>query len=393
MVAAENEEDAQRHLATLDRQRVALEAQRDSLRTLRDDLTAGWPPDKSEAATAFLDKVNDMIDAMTQTAVGAGEVRANLSHIVGAIGQARDELAPLVAQYDKATATADPRIGRQTQKLLDERARGILVALDATVLSASPRLDVPLPQYGRFTGPGRLTPASTNVGGGVETTTTTGSGSGVASGTGGAAHAGTRLALAGFEPPQFNPPAPSVDMSDGDGFVLAADPPPLDPGAGRLEHSMQPFPAGQSGHGLQDGPPLFGPSVISSADPIGVRASAAPGTARPGQATSLAEGRGAIGGVPIGGTPVSASRLGSGTGPRRPAIASPASPDPAHERSITSTGGYRDRSFEDYAARRRGPQEDRDELWSVDEGVAPLLDAPTVVRIHDPGAGVLGIDR
>ncbi|MEV6928585.1 hypothetical protein AB0M46_29415 [Dactylosporangium sp. NPDC051485] len=57
-------------------------------------------------------------------------------------------------------------------------------------------------------------------------------------------------------------------------------------------------------------------------------------------------------------------------------------------------GGYRDRSFEDYAARRRSKRGDGDgdEVWPVEEGVAPVLDA-TAERRHDPGPGVLGIDR
>src|SRR5699024_10593862 len=111
MVAADDAANAHLHLATLRRQQPAPETHRDRLRVLRDQLTEAWPPEKSEAATAFVDKLNDMIDAMTGTASGAGEVRSNLVHVVNAIEESRSKLATLLAEYGKASAVADPRVG------------------------------------------------------------------------------------------------------------------------------------------------------------------------------------------------------------------------------------------------------------------------------------------
>lgn len=65
--------------------------------------------------------------------------------------------------------------------------------------------------------------------------------------------------------------------------------------------------------------------------------------------------------------------------------------------SGTAGGGYRDRSMEAYRERReRGEQRaeggEGDDQWVAEEGVAPVI-GPSVERPHDPGPGVIGIDR
>ncbi|MEU0552617.1 hypothetical protein [Dactylosporangium sp. NPDC006015] len=338
MVAADNAADAHLHLATLRRQQTALETQRDHLRSLRDHLAASWPPSKSEAATAFIQQLNDMIDAMTLTARGAGEVRAALTHVVAAIGETRAELEPLVARYAKASATADPRVRRHAQDVLDDQARRVLVEADSTVAAALEHLDVPLPAYARFSSdrqeePTTVPPSTAQPAASWTTGSTTGG----------------RLARTALPPPRFNPPAP-------DAFGLAGVRPADD-----LSHVAPETHAWGSAAG--------------SAVAASTRGNVGGGLVLRGPTTGGAE-PGAAGTVASSGAQVSggaaAGRFAPATGPGvRPAAGS--TPSVHH---------------------RREPREGQGETWSVREGVAPVIAAPASWSDdHDPGPGVLGIDR
>ena len=337
MLAADHPADAHLHLTTLRRQQTALETQRDRLRTLRDQLSEGWPPEKSEAATAFIQQINDMIDAIALTARGAGELRANLVHVTDAIAQARAEIEPLVADYERASAAADPRVTAHAQRLLDNRARRILVAADATVAEALGKLDVPLPSYSRFSWDRREETSSTTT-----TTATTPSGGTIARG-----GSSVRTALPS---PRFDPPAPMIELDrteftspEQDGFGLTGLPQAAVPGGaapGVHANGIQP---GVRSVAASGGLVLHGPAGLGE-DPA-----AAISRTVPAQAT----GRPFIGSPPAG-------------------------------RLAPATEG----------ARRRDPHDAQAETWSVREGVASVITPPAAAhRDHDPGPGVLGIDR
>lgn len=333
MLAADHPADAHLHLATLRRQQTALETQRDRLRALRDQLAHAWPPEQSEAATAFIQQVNDMIDAIALTARGAGELRDNLVHVTDAIARARVEMEPLVADYERAGAAADPRVTAHAQRLLDDRARRILVTADATVAEALGKLDVPLPSYSRFSWDrreetGSTTPASTSSSGG-------------AAGRGGSS-VRTVLPSPRFDPPSphFAPPAPVLEQ---DGFNLTGM-----PQAGELGGSGG---SGGAAPGIQSGV-----RSVTADGGLVLRGPAAPG-ADPAAA---------------GARTVPAQTAG------RPFIGSPAAARP------TPADGNRGRD----------PHGAATETWSVREGVAPVITPPSAPRRdHDPGPGVLGIDR
>lgn len=355
MVAADDAANTHLHLATLRRQQTALETQRDQLRTLRDHLTEGWPPTKSQAATAFADMVNDMIDAMTGAARGAGEVRAALTHIVNVIQESRSTLAALVAEYDKASKTPDPRIGQHAKLQLDQRARDALISADGTVLKALGLLDVPLPQYARFSTQ-RVLPASAPAsapGGAPGGTRPGGTGSG---GSGGAPPVTTTLAA--LSAPRFDPPVPATDDDD---LTLASQ---QASGVSGDSAPMSSVPAQTRG-----GEPLTYPVI---GIPGGQRAA----TSRPGGAPMIG-----------GSAPAGSSQSGGTAAAMRGQTATNA---PLGR--LAGGAAHRDQPADGLSARRRGARADTDSAWSVPEGVRPVLEAepPTA---HDPGPGVLGIDR
>ncbi|MEV4511846.1 hypothetical protein AB0K00_23110 [Dactylosporangium sp. NPDC049525] len=372
MVAADNAADAHLHLATLRRQQTALETQRDRLRVLRDQLAEAWPPDKSDAATMFLQRLNDMIDAFAATARGAAEVRIGVEIVADAIGHAREQLAPLVERYAKAQLAPDPRVGRQAQKLLDQEGRRILVAADVTVRDATSKFATALPDYARIS----MRTSIPAVNGGTNST------SGAGADGGGTNGASTRLS--GFAPPQFDPPAPVAGESIGEDVLLAG---------GRSDTGIGGWGPGEHGVGQTGG----GTATRYQEPVAGVGRVLGIGTSNARTVTGvdgMARGvgpqamRGVPGGV-IGGPPVAVS-AGSARGRSVPPVTASRS-TPSTSRPIA--GGYQDRSFEEYVARRREPDDDPGEQWTVIHGVRPLLEALPPVRTHDPGPGVIGLDR
>ncbi|MEU0552612.1 hypothetical protein [Dactylosporangium sp. NPDC006015] len=335
MVAADDGADAHVHLATLRRQQTALETQRDRLRILRDHLAEGWPPEKSEAAMTFIQRVNNMIDAMSLVAGGAAEVRVNLNLIVEAIGKARGELEPLVEEYRLTAKVPDQRIGQQARGLLDEHARRILMNTDAAVAEPAAGLDVVLPDYQRI----RL---ATEV---VDVPVA----SGQSKSSGQAGGGGGRLIAAGFPAPRFDPPGSSVGSEQDDTVGLAGE------RAGLAGGGSQPVPSGAVGGGGSGsrvgGAAVLGPGRVLGANPV----------------TGLAAPRGNSGG---------SAAAGGSTGARGP-VAPP----------IGRAGSHRD---PETVSRRRGDQ--GGEAWSVPHGVSPVIQPPATWP-HDPGLGVIGIDR
>ncbi|MDG6109757.1 hypothetical protein Daura_09075 [Dactylosporangium aurantiacum] len=374
MVSADDATDAHLHLATLRRQQTALEAQRDRLRVLRDQLAEAWPPSKSEAATAFVQRLNDMIDAFSATARGAAEVRGGLQLVSDAINDAREQLAPLVARYAKAQAAPDPRVGRQAQRLLDEEARRILMAADVTVHDASFKFAVALPDYARISTQAYIPPVNNG-------TTATG---GAGADGGGGKNASARLSE--LPPPRFDPPPPRTEDINDDVELAGRQ---VDVGAGsQRPGDLQAVQAGDvPSVGYQ--PPIGGVGRVLGGGPvIGITENGAEGMAR-------GVGAGTTRGIPgsvIGGAPMT-SPAGSAHARPLPGQLGSARPTSATGRPASRAGGYQDRSFDEYVARRRGPGDEHAEQWTVQRGVTPLLEAQPPAHDHDPGPGVIGLDR
>jgi hypothetical protein len=348
---------------------------------LRDRLAEVWPPERSEAAMAFLQRVNDLVEVMTLTSVGAAKVHDGLRHVVDAIADARAELAPMVVAYENDAPLLDPRVVRQARKELDQRARAALMAADTTVRQASGMLGVALPAYERVHASGTELPMTdtTDVGRGD-----VGEGSGAAT---------TQLATLR---PAFDPPAPSTGASAGnssgdDGSIGDI---PDDDGSFSLAGDGTAQPNTQTNGSVigRSGPTAPGSIDASTheSDPTRRGSTSVPGSVIGMQPRVPASGYVSVG-PPVTGA---AARPSPGTGPmtRRWGAKAVASDIVAQSHEAAAPGAYHDRSFAEYVARRRTPSDDQNETWPVVEGVAPVLESQPERR-HDPGPGVLGIDR
>jgi hypothetical protein len=375
ILAAEDPETGFTHVNTLNRLRAALEQQRDNLRSQRDHLSEAWPPDRSEAAAAFVAQLNEMIDAITYTATAAARICTGVDATFAAIRDARRRLEALKADYPHRGTGQGLVVAQPSDPDLDRRAREVMIATDTKIATAAKSYSTPLPRYQRVIEPGVEIVES-----GEGPT-----GSAVGRSTGGGSHS---LLL---QPPVFDPPS-----GGGGTDTRTRDDNPGPVPAGELPARAN-TPAGGGGTGPL---PSFGPMGVIGGD---VR-SGGPAPV-PGSVVGLRPGVVGPDGV-IGGTRPSAPPAGQILGgPMSGIAAQPGAtragrnrrsgrPEPPAESTTPGrvAGGYQDRSYEEYAQRRRSRRSEDDELWPVEEGVAPVLDAVPEHR-HDPGPGVLGIDR
>ncbi|GAA2352912.1 hypothetical protein [Dactylosporangium salmoneum] len=384
MVADEDPEAGFTHVNALNRLRVALEHQRDNLRVQRDRLAEGWSPDRSEAAAAFIRQLNAMIDAMTFSAAAAARVCTGVDEVYAVLREARRQLEPVLAQYSKRAEGQGLVNPSQGNRALDQRGRDILVAADARVAAAAPLIAAAVPRYQRMRGSEE------------DLTATDPAGAGTSSGSSGSGGARTSSVLPS---PVFDPPPGTNLVGDDSGGGLGGG--PRDGHDGLVLTGSSPGPPGPGGDpggnlgGDAGGP--YGSGPVRTAP--GQNSLAYPGVVGPGGVidrplpTGSVGGRsGQIGGAPvIGGTP---ARTGVAHPARRQPVVRPAtSAEPVEARGTGAPGGYRDHTFEAYAQRRRSKRGNDDELWSVEEGVSPVLEATTEPDRHSPGPGVLGIDR
>ncbi|GAA3457167.1 WXG100 family type VII secretion target [Dactylosporangium matsuzakiense] len=357
-LAAEDPDAGFTHVNTLNRLRTALEQQRDNLRTHRDRLTESWPPDHSEAAAAFVARINGLLDVMTTTAAATSRITTGVDQTYAALRDARRVLESLMTEFHKhPTAPGLPiTVGRPD---LDREARQTLITTDATIVRATALIDTALParmssiDSGEDVGGARSGLAAAPV----------------TAGGGGGRPPGSGSQSAVLPVPVFNPPIPAHTGIDvGLEAVLTGNP------AGPTNSIPSPnFSGVIGGNPVTSRPshPDTGRPVPFGLPPGSVISAPKPPAAETGQA-----GPGPIGeAAPVrrpGAAPAE-STAGSGLG--------------------STPSGYRDRSYQQYAERRRSRRtQSGNEQWPVAEGVPPVIEPPPA-RDHDPGPGVVGIDR
>lgn len=404
MVSGDLDITAVRHLNTWDHEAWALDIQRTRLRELLTELEAKWPPATSVAATAFIGHVKDMIQAMDDTVLASTAIRNGLKLVVEATDKARQDLRPLLDQYnDQAAAWKSfhqrpmPLVGKGMAPLtpatpgvleralawhqmqLDEQARIAMRAADARVTEARSEINKELPAYDRFHDEREPIPPPSQPGGDRSTGSPLRNGS-------------SRIPI--VPAPQFDLPAPPQADS---GPVLAGGPPALPGGVGTVpDAGLGSSGIGPVGSGISGGVP-----IPPGAGSWSVRTVSGQTVMRPGGVigepaagrTSITHPGGMIAGG-VGGTTPSTRPMTRNTAPQHPAMGRVlGEPREGSTHPISATGGWRDSQYDEYARRRRHPAEaDPDNPWTVEEGVPPLLDAPDE-PIHIVGPGVIGLDR
>jgi hypothetical protein len=409
------------------RTRDALEAYRQQLVACRDGLTAKWPPQRSEAARAFINRLNIMIDEVSTTASAAAANASAAGDIADALGGARRELQPLYEQWqrnaqvesDAATVISVSDWGATSGSLSP------MSAAWRDDLNAQARAAVAKAERAVFDHTAQLTaaPAGQPINS-IRPLSDTGGGETPVGG-------GTRPS--GIQPPLIPPlsdsPAPALLPAAGVTDVLLTGQSVAVPSAG----TAPALPAGDgpagSGRSWFVSTPLgraLAPGAVIGPDPVTAGPGRGPGggpVPSPGRSPAGAmDQRGQPGRV-LGGAqqpPAEDPRRG-----RRPAgivggyppmgiggaVGGASSPSPRRANTPGRVIGSRPRSDATYTTATGhtvvvsspgGPQgpprpqpvppTDPADPWQVPKGVRPVLE-PGPEPYHDPGPGVIGIDR
>jgi hypothetical protein len=348
----------------------------DALRRFREDLAKVWPPERSPAAKAYLAQVDSLIasvDDVRDAASGNGEA---LNGVLSSLEGAKPQMQRWLEEWQQneaaaSSASQQPEYwtpGQPWQVELNQKAQQHMHELDAAVFPYQSRMRSPQPWV------------SPRVDRGDDQGVPAGGSGDSAGGSGGG---GTSARDGSVRPPSI-PPVPPLD-SGGPGPGPAGGPPPA-----------------SSGPVLTGGPgpaPGLGSSPAPGDMPVAV--GPVPGSAPSGSLwVDTPAGRALRAGAVIGMPPPPAAGSAGADGARpggRPSGASSSAavgePIGASERTgngMLGGGAYggAPRSGRDRRGRRSEPYVE----WEVRKGVPPVLE-PGPEPTHDPGPGVIGIDR
>jgi hypothetical protein len=391
-----------------------------NLKEYKDQLAQAWPPERSEASSAYMAELDKLITSVQETHDSAS---ANYDAVVSlalAVGDAKYKLKPLYDEYQSnqqqladynqqveaynsdATATPQPAPGpppipNGRQDELNNQARSIMYSISSEITTAGAALKPPAPYQPPVRKIDPPPPGNDQNGGD------------------GSAGGGGMLVPPVIPPvrpapapsPPAPPPPPQVIQPQpagiGQGPILggvqappAPPPPPPSPGTlpppsppviqpppligpppGPGLPSTSPFPGFTGGKGtppLGGMPARFGAQAMPPGGVIGGPPGA--GLSRPGGAAPVSRVNPA-GGV-IGGQP--GGRPGGAGSPARSAGTAGAS-----GRAVGAPVGR--------AAPRRDAKEtvqhwDPDNPWETAEGVAPVVTPPPEPARHDPGPAI-----
>jgi hypothetical protein len=347
--------------------------QHQRLLTAADGLAAVWPPEKNDSARFFLQQVSGLADSMQETLQKAEDTRAGLQGVIEAFSTAQTKVRDLASGRQGVSNDWMPRFIDHAEDKYDEHAQAAMREAESAIQDHGSQIQAPsLFQMGE------------QIDGGGHHLT---DGSGQTAGS-----------------------SPSESGRRG----LRATPRPVpvhsDP-SGVFPDSPANFGSDAAGSGSSDGPVLSGvtPTIPGSGGlpgaPIGGGPGAGLGLPPNG---SLGGGTAPLGVLPfgtgdgfVGGLP---GRAGSGA--RRPVSVRRAMPSGAVigevDRSGGATRGAASSVMPMGASGGRGADRrnkdgavggQADHQWETHHGVAPVIGPATAEARHDPGPGVIGLDR
>lgn len=353
-----------------------------------DSLAAVWPPGDNDSALEFQRQVKGLADSMQETLTRAEDTRAGLNGVIQAFSTAQQRVRDLAAGREGVSNDWMPRFIDHAEDKYDAQAQSAMRAAEAAISDHSTQIRPPsLFQMRAGIGDDghHLTDAESN-------------GSQPASGL----RANPVPVPVEKDPAGVSPDSPA---RFGSGESGGTDPSGSAHGSGAAGSSDGPVlsgltPSPQPGTGTSapviGGGPSTGIGGLLPNSPTG-NSPLPPGTVPFGG--GLPGGVGAFGGGLIGGP------AAPGSGPRRPTPIRRAMPSGAvigesAGRSagagsgvmgaVPTGGGGRGGS-------RRGSDNTInghvDQVWATDQGVAPVITPETTDVRHDPGPGVIGLDR
>jgi hypothetical protein len=340
--------------------------QADQLQRALDQLMVHWPARPGSAAELFQQTLGRLIGSMRDSAAVAASTKQPLADITITLGRAKDEIGALVAQealyagqeqalagrgvYPGRGATANLAPSDQTppagwREQLDERARRIMSTADAKVGAAATQIQIPeryrIDAHAEAIEPYRDPTAR-----------------------GSARQPSTSLVAGLF--PAFDPP--QSDRSVSDGRPAESVDPVLDGGLAPAVGSVGGVDVVGGSVDVRGGGSFvasqFGP-VLAPGGVIGV-----PGVGGSGGGLSGRSGLGRVVGSASGGGPM-VGPVGRGVGGVR--------------------GGSGSGSVRSGGRRRR--RSDPADPWAVPQGGPSVLEPDPEPAEHDPGPGVIGLDR
>jgi len=400
------------------------------LQQRRNELAAKWPPERSPAAQVFVQYVDDLLTSMQQTSLQAYTNSGAVAGITAALAEAKRKITtlnttwqenenkekhPRIIAAGKGGAISSPQVAPNWRDQMKQEAAKVMEAADTAVFDHTTKLQVPesyqpsppISDGGTPRSPG----GGFNAGGGT-------SSGGIGS---------SRAPVIPPPPPTPTPPGPVLTGGPGPGPTTTLPPPllpsPGDPPVGRVitpggGPPVLPVFPGMPGPGLpgrvikptmpvglgpveppppkpnvpgktflgRGGEPLPGRSGLPGmAEPLPPEGSLRPGMPMApmggpaGRPTSTAAGQGAT-------APRRANPVGGVVGGRGGETFTTPS---GHTVSI----GPR-RTRQDSRERQVGDTHfDPDNPWAVAVGVPPVIEPSPEPQRHDPGPGVIGIDR
>ncbi|MBT8226027.1 MAG: hypothetical protein HKP61_12315 [Dactylosporangium sp.] len=343
---------------------TAADVHASALRDARAELEAAWPPDGSEASRLFLIYVDELIASMETTSSRASKNYTALVQIVNAVVKAKAEIKPLYEQWVRLNPAGDPgqyaplegEPKTAAQKLVADAVKA-MDAADVRISEAADTMQAP-PKYDPQIW--KDEPPSAD----------SGSGGLVGAGASGAA-VGVGYSASYVMSPEIPVPAASATLAGSSGALVGS--------SGALAPGSQ---VGSSVAGSTSGGGLPGRVLghVPAVGAVGMGVSAGrfgasrvmpPGGLIGGQLTPGAgRGSGVSRMMPPGGVLGGSSQGQAGRGTAPP----------------IGTGG---RAREE----EQRQQFDPDSPWQVEQGGPSVLEAPVEPLDHDPGAGVIGIDR
>ncbi|UQU65613.1 hypothetical protein COUCH_04615 [Couchioplanes caeruleus] len=415
----------------------------------RDNLASVWPPSKSPAAAAYLERLDKLIADLQATHDAASANYTAFSTVALTLSLARNKLKPLFDQFEanenankawkaeqdaqpvdptKTPKFTTPPVSSVQQEQLNNQARVIMYDLSSTVISGQSALQKPKPydpaQLGNDESGARHDGSSSDSGfatppiipppGGADThasssssrpgpthgvaqatsTITPGSSSHAAPGSPGTGGVGTGPILGGIATSPVAPPPTSV-VPPGASLTPALPPTSVGTIPGVIAPnttSGQRTPVGPTPGGgrLPEGAMRVGSGIPTGRTvlPSGGVIGATPGSGTIGQMPATTQGRRALGGGrvnPVGGV---IGQEGAGPNGVRPA-GRPVGSTPASNIMAQPSSRATRKDSDDRSERTHW---DPDNPWATHQGVDPVVLPPGEPGPIEPGPAI-GMDR